>query len=60
MDNQQVSPVDTKLRRYIAQEVLNDDYGALEKADVFALGASLYELAMGNALPTGVQLHDAL
>ncbi len=31
-------------------EVLNDDFRALDKADVFMLGASLYELASGVAL----------
>ena len=40
--------------RYIPQEILNDDFSALDKANVFMLGASLYELATGTSLPTGV------
>ncbi len=40
--------------RYIPQEILNDDFSALDKANVFMLGASLYELATGTQLPTGV------
>ncbi len=43
-------------RRYIPLEVLNDDFGALDRADMFMLGASLYELAIGIQLPTGTQL----
>lgn len=43
-------------RRYIPLEVLNDDFGALDRADMFMLGASLYELAIGTQLPTGTQL----
>ena len=39
--------------RYIPQEILNDDFSALDKANVFMLGASLYELASGAQLPTG-------
>lgn len=39
--------------RYIPQEVLNDDFSALDKADMFMLGATLYELATGTHLPTG-------
>lgn len=42
--------------RYIPQEVLNDDCTALDKADIFMLGASLYELASGTQLPTGTML----
>ncbi len=40
--------------RYIPQEILKDDFSALDKANVFMLGASLYELATGTMLPTGV------
>ena len=39
--------------RYIPQEILNDDFSALDKANIFMLGASLYELASGAQLPTG-------
>ena len=39
--------------RYVPLEVLNEDYSRLGKADMFALGASLYELATGSPLPTG-------
>ena len=39
--------------RYIPQEVLNDDFRALDRADMFMLGASLYELATGTHLPSG-------
>ena len=41
--------------RYIPQEILNDDFSALDKANIFMLGASLYELASGAQLPTGAQ-----
>ena len=39
--------------RYVAREVLNDDLRHLDKADVFALGATLYELACNSRLPDG-------
>jgi hypothetical protein len=42
--------------RYVAREVLNDDRRSLAKADVFALGASLYELACNTRLPEGLQI----
>lgn len=35
--------------------MLNDDFRALDKADVFMLGASLYELATNKALETGAR-----
>ena len=38
-------------RRYVAREVLNDDRRTLDKADIFALGASMYELAGNMRLP---------
>lgn len=37
--------------RYLAREVLNGDTRHLDKGDMFALGASLYELATGCLLP---------
>ncbi|CAK0734469.1 hypothetical protein CVIRNUC_000435 [Coccomyxa viridis] len=46
--------------RYIPQEILNDDFSALDKANVFMLGASLYELASGAQLPTGGSLYHEL
>lgn len=32
---------------------MNSDYSQLEKADIFALGATMYQLATGADLPTG-------
>ena len=43
--------------RYLSPEVLNSDYSQLEKADVFALGATMYQLATGVDLPTGKPPH---
>ncbi len=39
--------------RYLPHEVLNDDLSALDKADMFALGATLLELATNSPLPSG-------
>jgi wee1-like protein kinase len=42
--------------RYTPLEILNDDHSQLHKADIFALGATIYELARGLPLPSsGVQ-----
>ncbi|CAM6105349.1 unnamed protein product [Calypogeia fissa] len=42
--------------RYTPLEILNDDHSQLHKADIFALGATMYELARGLPLPSsGVQ-----
>jgi hypothetical protein len=41
-------------RRYVAKEVLRDDHRNLIKADMFALGASLYELATDKRLAKGM------
>ncbi|KAK9821243.1 hypothetical protein WJX81_008325 [Elliptochloris bilobata] len=38
--------------RYLAPEALANDWRAPDKADMFALGASVYELATGQELPT--------
>ena len=44
--------------RYLCKEVLEFDYAHLQQADIFALGASIYELALGTDLPsTGAQFH---
>ena len=43
--------------RYVPAEVLNDDLRALDKADVFMLGATLYELASGVALEPSAAPH---
>ncbi|WOL03840.1 wee1-like protein kinase [Canna indica] len=37
--------------RYMPQELLNDKYENLDKVDIFSLGASVYELVRGSALP---------
>ena len=39
--------------RYIPAEVLKGDLTDLQKADVFMLGITLYELATNAELPTG-------
>lgn len=38
--------------RYMPLEIINDDYSELPKVDMFALGATIYELAKGSLLPT--------
>lgn len=45
---------------YLPLEVMNSSYTQLDKADVFALGATLFELASGNELPSGGQLYEDL
>jgi len=47
-------------RRYLALEVLNDDYRHLEKADMFALGATLFELWTATDLPSGADAFPGL
>jgi wee1-like protein kinase len=45
--------------RYLADELLNEQNPDLTKADIFALGATMYELARGTALPEkGQEWHD--
>ncbi|KAL3677436.1 hypothetical protein R1sor_027384 [Riccia sorocarpa] len=38
--------------RYASLEIINDDYSDLHKADIFALGATMYELSRGLPLPS--------
>lgn len=45
---------------YLPLEVMNADYSRLDKADIFSVGAMLFELASGNELPTGGQLYEDL
>lgn len=46
--------------RYQPAEILNDDYGNLPAADMFALGASIYELARGSPLPSSGPQYQAI
>jgi wee1-like protein kinase len=46
--------------RYLPLEVLNDDHSSLDKADMFALGATLFELASGAELPEGGKAYQDL
>lgn len=39
--------------RYLPLEIMNGDYSRLHKGDMFALGATLFELASGTELPSG-------
>jgi len=52
--------VDEGDARYLPSELLNDDFTALDRADVFSLGATLYELALGTALPSHGAEYQAL
>ena len=46
--------------RYLPLEVMNSKYDQLDKTDIFSLGATLFELASGNELPSGGQLYEDL
>lgn len=46
--------------RYMAPELLEDDISQLDKADIFALGASVYELARRVALPSHGDAYRAI
>lgn len=45
--------------RYLPSEILRDDFTHLTKADIFALGLTIYEAAGGGPLPkNGPQWHQ--
>ncbi|KAL7172184.1 hypothetical protein ACSBR2_031807 [Camellia fascicularis] len=44
-------PIEEGDARYMPQEILNDNYDHLDKVDIFSLGAAIYELIRGSALP---------
>lgn len=46
--------------RYMPLEIINDNYQHLRKADIFALGASIYELARNHPLPSSGSQFQAL
>lgn len=46
--------------RYLPLEVMNGDHSRLDKADMFALGMTLYELATRAEPPSGGQLYQDL
>ena len=39
---------------------MNSDYSCLDKADMFALGATMFELASRSELPSSGQLYQDL
>jgi wee1-like protein kinase len=47
-------------QRYLANEVLNDDFSNLAKSDVWSLGATALELLLGEALPMNGDKYRAL
>lgn len=46
--------------RYVALEIINDDYSQLPKVDMFALGATIYEMARGSPLPSSGSQYQSL
>ena len=38
--------------RYMSMELLSGDHKDLTKSDIFSLGATLYEISLGQSLPT--------
>jgi wee1-like protein kinase len=52
--------VDEGDARYLSAELLQDDFSALDRADIFSLGATIYELALGTALPSHGAEYQAL
>ena len=52
--------VDEGDARYLPLELLNDDFSALDRADAFSLGVSIYELATAVALPTSGDEYSAI
>lgn len=50
-------PIEEGDARYMPQEILNERYDHLDKADIFSLGVCIYELIRGSSLPeSGPQL----
>ena len=46
--------------RYLPLEVMNSNYSALDKSDMFSLGAMMFELASGMELPQSGQTYQDL
>lgn len=44
-------PIEEGDARYMPQEILNEKYDDLDKADIFSLGIAIYELIRGSPLP---------
>ncbi|ONH93847.1 hypothetical protein PRUPE_8G256300 [Prunus persica] len=44
-------PIEEGDARYMPQEILNEKYDDLDKADIFSLGVAIYELIRGLPLP---------
>ncbi|KAM1001672.1 hypothetical protein FF1_008158 [Malus domestica] len=44
-------PIEEGDARYMPQEILNEKYDDLDKADIFSLGVAVYELIRGSPLP---------
>ncbi|EFJ28266.1 hypothetical protein SELMODRAFT_29324, partial [Selaginella moellendorffii] len=46
--------------RYLPMELINDDHSHLNKADMFSLGATFYELMRCLPLPTSRRQYQAI